>query len=145
MTHQTTQNHAPGGTARWAAIVVLGSIAAWGTYTSITGRVPALSARTPALTTGKVSPSEEVQSSASPVVVLSEQSLAAVDALIDINVATVDQLQLLPGIGPARALAIVTDRKTQGSFGSLDDLMRIKGIGPATVRKIRPLAQAGGN
>lgn len=58
---------------------------------------------------------------------------------IDINTATQDQLALLTGIGPAKAAAIVEYRENNGPFGSVDDLAKVSGIGPATVEKNRHL------
>lgn len=56
-----------------------------------------------------------------------------------VNRASAEELAALPGIGPIRAEAIVDDRARNGPFRSPDDLTRVKGIGPATVERIRPL------
>lgn len=57
---------------------------------------------------------------------------------LDINTATVEQLEtVLVGVGPAKAKAIVEDREKNGKFASVDDLVRVKGIGPATLEKNR--------
>lgn len=56
---------------------------------------------------------------------------------ININTATVDQLQSLKGIGPKTAARIITHRKRVGGFKSLEDLLQIKGIGPKTLNKFR--------
>lgn len=58
--------------------------------------------------------------------------------MIDVNTASADQLQLLPGIGPSRAAAIIESRNTQGPFRTVEDLARVRGIGPATVEGVRP-------
>ena len=57
----------------------------------------------------------------------------------DVNITTADleTLTQLPGIGNAKAQAIVEDRKTNGPFGSADDLARVNGIGDATVESLR--------
>ncbi len=57
--------------------------------------------------------------------------------LLDLNTATADQLERLPGIGPVTAARIVVNREDKGAFKSPDDLQRVKGIGPKTVEKIR--------
>lgn len=57
---------------------------------------------------------------------------------IDLNTASEAELQLLPNIGPRLAERIVVDRSNNGSFGSLDDLSRVPGIGPVTVERIAP-------
>ena len=56
---------------------------------------------------------------------------------ININTASAGQLEGLPGIGPSKAAAIVTDRDTHGAYGSCDDLSRVRGIGAATVTSLR--------
>ena len=48
---------------------------------------------------------------------------------IDINTATVDQLQQLKGIGPSKAAAIIADREQKGKFKNIADIKRVKGIG----------------
>jgi len=57
---------------------------------------------------------------------------------IDLNAAAVHELMAVPGIGPSVAGAIVTERADNGPFASVDDLVRVSGIGPATVDKLRP-------
>lgn len=56
---------------------------------------------------------------------------------IDINAARAAELSQLRLIGPVRSEVIVADRKANGPFESLDDLQRVKGIGPITVEKNR--------
>lgn len=53
--------------------------------------------------------------------------------LIDLNTADPRQLQLLPNIGPKLAQRIYDDRTENGSFETLKDLDRVKGIGPKTI------------
>lgn len=59
------------------------------------------------------------------------------NGLININSATVSQLDKLPGIGPAKAQAIIDYRNQFGLFVRVDDLVNVKGIGPATLEKLR--------
>ncbi len=61
---------------------------------------------------------------------------------IDVNSAAEAQLDLLPGIGPRLAARIVEERRTKGSFASLDELMRVPGLGPRLVERLRPYAVA---
>jgi competence protein ComEA len=58
---------------------------------------------------------------------------------IDLNTATVEQLDTLPGIGPVTAAAIVAWRDANGRFGSVDQLGDVEGIGPARLEKLRDL------
>lgn len=60
---------------------------------------------------------------------------------ININKATAEQLVALPGIGPAKAGAIVTYRETYGSFETLEQLMEVKGIGPKTFERLKDLIE----
>ena len=58
---------------------------------------------------------------------------------VDVNTATADQLDGLPGIGPATAAAIVAYRDAHGSFSTVDDLGQVRGIGPAKLDALRGL------
>jgi len=58
---------------------------------------------------------------------------------ININTATAKELTVLPGIGPARAEAIVAHREQHGPYRRIEDLEKIRGIGPRTVDNLRPL------
>ena len=55
---------------------------------------------------------------------------------IDINTASVEELDTLPGIGPKTAQAIVEYRETQGKFTSAEDLLQVRGIGPKKLAAI---------
>ncbi len=58
---------------------------------------------------------------------------------VDLNAATVEQLDTLPGIGPVMAAAIVAWRDANGRFSSVDQLGEVDGIGPARLEKLRAL------
>ena len=58
--------------------------------------------------------------------------------VVNINTATLEELQLLPGIGAARAQAVVDARKTRGGFRKLEDLLEVKGIGDTSLARLRP-------
>jgi competence protein ComEA len=61
---------------------------------------------------------------------------------IDLNAATVEQLDTLPGVGPVTAAAIVAWRDAHGSFTSVEQLGDVDGIGPARLDKLRDLVHA---
>ena len=60
-------------------------------------------------------------------------------SLININTATAEELEQLPGIGPSTAQKIVSDRMANGSFKSPDDLKRVTGIGDKKFETISAL------
>jgi len=59
-------------------------------------------------------------------------------ALIDINFAGEEELQLIPRIGPVLAQRIIQYRQENGRFGRVEELKQVKGIGNATFKKIVP-------
>ncbi len=58
---------------------------------------------------------------------------------VDLNTATVEALDALPGVGPSTAAAIVAHRERDGPFLTVDDLLDVRGIGPAKLDAIREL------
>lgn len=61
--------------------------------------------------------------------------------VVDLNTATVQELDTLPGVGPITATAIVAWRQANGKFTSVDQLADVDGIGPARLEKLRPLVR----
>jgi competence protein ComEA len=61
---------------------------------------------------------------------------------LDLNAATLEQLDALPGVGPATAAAIVAYPDKHGAFRSVDDLLQIKGLGASKVDALRSLVRA---
>jgi competence protein ComEA len=59
--------------------------------------------------------------------------------VVNINTATAEELDRLPGVGPSRAQAILELRGKVKRFSTIDDLMRVKGIGRTSLRKLRPM------
>ena len=62
---------------------------------------------------------------------------------VNLNTATVSQLEELPGIGPALAARIVDHRQKNGAFKSVEDLMAVKGIGEKNFAKIQTYLSVG--
>jgi competence protein ComEA len=58
-------------------------------------------------------------------------------APVDLNTATLDQLDTLPGIGPSTAQSIIDHRTANGPFRSVDDLLEVRGIGEAKLAQLR--------
>lgn len=65
------------------------------------------------------------------------------EAPIDVNLADAETLQLLPGIGPAKAAAILAYREEHGPFSSLAELEKVSGISARMVESWSGLAVAG--
>jgi comEA protein len=57
--------------------------------------------------------------------------------VVNVNTATPEQLELLPGVGPVRARAIIEYRKAHGAFTRVEDLAQVSGIGPRALDRIR--------
>lgn len=90
--------------------------------------------------TGEVTPPTPGVQRASPLAPGGDEGTSAepnASAPIDLNLATEAQLEALPGIGPKTAAAIIDGRP----YGAVDDLLRVKGIGDATLAKLRPFVK----
>lgn len=59
-------------------------------------------------------------------------------AAVNLNTATVAELDVLKGVGPGKAKAIVEYREKNGPFKSVDDLTLVKGFGEKSIQKLRP-------
>lgn len=62
-------------------------------------------------------------------------------SLIDLNSASVAEIELLPEIGPALAARIIESRERDGAFRSANDLDRVRGIGQGTIERVTPLVE----
>ena len=67
--------------------------------------------------------------------------VGAASQLININLASVVELEQLPGVGPSTAKAIVAYREKFGAFLKVEDLLKVRGIGPAKLSEILPRAR----
>jgi competence protein ComEA len=63
----------------------------------------------------------------------------AADGPVNLNTATAEQLEELPGVGPAIAAAILDERERRGRFATVDDLLDVRGIGDARLEQLRDL------
>ena len=63
---------------------------------------------------------------------------ALTDGRLDLNAATAQELDTLPGIGPVLSQRIVQLREERGGFSSKEELLDVEGIGEVTLEKIRP-------
>jgi len=68
---------------------------------------------------------------------------SAPDAVVDLNAATLEQLDSLPGVGPATAKAIIDYRSQHGPFRRVEDLLDVRGIGDAKLEALRPTVRVG--
>jgi competence protein ComEA len=57
--------------------------------------------------------------------------------LVNLNSAGISELDGLPGIGPARAAAILQERESRGPFTSVEELSRVPGLGPSAIARLR--------
>ena len=94
----------------------------------------------PALFLGKpdfiATPTEELPNN------ISTESVEEKPGLLNINTATVEELQTLPSIGPQTARKIIQFREEQGDFSSVEVLTEVKGIGEKTLEKVIPYITA---
>ncbi len=58
--------------------------------------------------------------------------------VVNINTASAEQLELLPGVGPVRAAEIISHRKSRDGFKRVEELVDVSGIGPVALERIRP-------
>ncbi|HJF22690.1 helix-hairpin-helix domain-containing protein [Staphylococcus lentus] len=68
---------------------------------------------------------------------LNKQSSQNENVEVNINTATKEQIQKIPGIGPSKADAIIKYREAKGDFKSIDDMKKIKGFGDKTVESLK--------
>ncbi len=66
-----------------------------------------------------------------------QHQLPSIAAKINVNSATQAELELLPDVGPALAARIIEERGKGGRFTRVEDLGRVRGIGPKTIERLR--------
>ena len=74
------------------------------------------------------------------VVGIAAEGSARLEGIVNINTATHAELQLLPGVGEARATAVIALREQRGGLKSVEELKDVKGIGDVAMERIRPFA-----
>lgn len=147
------------GPAKWVAVLILTGLIAAGMTHAITARStpwrtphdlpllplprpetpppepPPTPAPKPA-SAPEPSPAPSVDQAAAPAAHAAKPTLAA-GVKININTATKAELELLPRIGPSLADRIIAERERGGPFKRLEDLDRVRGIGPKTLQGLR--------
>lgn len=129
---------------RGAMIVVL-LLAIGAGYDLWRARSPRLAPVPAARFASEIPPGDPRTSRVDPesVIRASEARPAKRDSIVDLNAATAIELDALPGIGPVLAKRIVEHRALHGPFGSLEELLAVRGIGPRLLDRLRGRARAG--
>ena len=79
----------------------------------------------------------EIDASGALVDSSTQEAGQAATTLVNINTGTLEELDALPGVGPATAQAIIDDREANGPFASEEDIMRVSGIGEKRYEKLK--------
>lgn len=85
------------------------------------------------------------EATAQPISETESTSTAPTALLVNINTATVEEFQTLPGIGPVLAEKIVEYRKVNGSFSCVADLVNVDGIGETRLSSLLDYLTVGGS
>ena len=69
--------------------------------------------------------------------VVTDGGATSAAGIVDINIATLSDLDALPGVGPSTAQAIIDYRVANGPYASIEDLLNVRGIGPSKLAAMR--------
>jgi len=72
-----------------------------------------------------------------PAAALAQKATAPAQGKININTATAEQLQTLPGVGPVLAKTIIEHRTKSGKFNKIEEIINVKGMGEKKFQKIK--------
>jgi competence protein ComEA len=75
---------------------------------------------------------------------MAEDGSSPLTGVVNVNTATAEELQLLPGIGESRAEAVIALRKERGGFKTIEELLEVEGIGEASFARLRPFVVVSG-
>jgi competence ComEA-like helix-hairpin-helix protein len=133
------------GVLAFCGLIVLSLV---GRFAAAGGRVPpapasVLPAASALAAVAMAAPSAAPVADAAAAPPVQHSARATPDDPVYLNEATVEDLRRLPGIGPKRALAVLALRQRLGRFRQIEDLLRVRGIGRATLRRLRPLVRLG--
>ena len=84
-------------------------------------------------------PSTDSSNSGTSSQTVNDTATSSDSARININSASLEQLETLPGIGPAKASAIINYRTDHGPFSSIEEIKKVSGIGEATYANLKEL------
>ncbi|MGB7982904.1 MAG: ComEA family DNA-binding protein, partial [Candidatus Nanopelagicales bacterium] len=88
-----------------------------------------------------VADGERIEVGGSEPSVAGDGNSAPAGAPLDLNTATAEHLDALPGVGPVTAAKILAWRTEHGRFTVVDELAEVPGIGPKTLAELRPLVR----
>lgn len=132
------------GPAKYAAAIVMGIAAIVGMTISYVGNsrpVPRFAETSTPVESSSSAADRDAAVDSESAETPAETPAGVSSLAVNLNTATAQQLELLPGIGPALAQRIIEERARRGAFKSVDDLDKVKGIGPRTLAKLRPLVR----